>query len=85
MRDVAARAAALAGPALILLAGVAALVLVLVAEAADGAVTVPKGGAPVEATFVARQTGRFPIECSECCGSGHTWMKGELAVTARAQ
>ncbi len=46
-------------------------------------VTVPKGGAPVEATFVAREAGRFVIECSEYCGSGHKRMKGELVVTER--
>ncbi|MGE5127439.1 MAG: cupredoxin domain-containing protein [Betaproteobacteria bacterium] len=42
---------------------------------------IPKGGATVSATFVARQAGRFPIECSEYCGSGHKRMKGELIVT----
>jgi len=41
---------------------------------------IPKGGAMVSATFVARQAGRFPIECSEYCGSGHKRMKGELIV-----
>ncbi len=42
---------------------------------------IPKGGATVSTTFVARQAGRFPIECSEYCGSGHKRMKGELIVT----
>jgi cytochrome c oxidase subunit 2 len=42
---------------------------------------IPKGGAAVGVTFAARQAGRFPIECSEYCGSGHKRMKGELIVT----
>lgn len=41
---------------------------------------VPKGGATVTATFVAERAGRFPIECSEYCGSGHKRMRGELVV-----
>lgn len=43
-------------------------------------IAIPKGGAPVSATFVAGQAGRFPVECSEYCGSGHKRMKGELVV-----
>ena len=46
---------------------------------------IPKGGAAVSTTFVARQSGRFPIECSEYCGSGHKRMRGELVVTERAR
>ncbi len=42
---------------------------------------IPKGGATVTTTFVVRQAGRFPIECSEYCGSGHKRMKGELVVS----
>jgi cytochrome c oxidase subunit 2 len=43
-------------------------------------VAIPKGGAPVSATFVASRAGRFPMECSEYCGAGHKQMKGELVV-----
>lgn len=43
-------------------------------------VKAPKGGAPVTASFVAAQPGRFTIECSEYCGSGHKRMRGELVV-----
>lgn len=43
-------------------------------------VAIPKGGAAVTARFVAKQPGRFPIECSEYCGSGHKRMRGELVV-----
>jgi cytochrome c oxidase subunit II len=46
---------------------------------------IPKGGAAASATFVAEQAGRFPIECSEYCGSGHKRMKGELVVAEAAQ
>jgi cytochrome c oxidase subunit 2 len=42
---------------------------------------IPKGGAAASVTFVARRAGRFPIECSEYCGSGHKRMRGELIVT----
>jgi cytochrome c oxidase subunit 2 len=41
---------------------------------------IPKGGATSSATFVADKPGRYTIECSEYCGSGHKRMKGELVV-----
>jgi cytochrome c oxidase subunit 2 len=44
-------------------------------------VAIPKGGTPVSASFVASRAGRFPILCSEYCGSGHRRMRGELIVT----
>ena len=44
-------------------------------------VAIPKGGAPVSASFVANRPGRFPLVCSEYCGSGHRRMRGELVVT----
>ena len=43
-------------------------------------VAIPKGGAPVSVDLVATQAGRFPMECSEYCGSGHSRMRGELVV-----
>ncbi len=43
-------------------------------------VAIPKGGESVGVSFVARQPGTFPFECSEYCGSGHKRMKGELVV-----
>jgi cytochrome c oxidase subunit II len=43
-------------------------------------VAIPKGGATVTARFVAKEAGRYPIECSEYCGSGHKRMRGELVV-----
>jgi cytochrome c oxidase subunit 2 len=48
-------------------------------------VAIPKGGAPVTARFVAKQPGRFPMECSEYCGSGHKRMRGELVVEEAAR
>jgi len=45
----------------------------------------PKGGAVQSASFVADRPGRFPIECSEYCGSGHKRMRGELVVTEVAR
>jgi cytochrome c oxidase subunit 2 len=44
---------------------------------------VPRGGEPVEMTFVANAAGEFPILCSEYCGKGHEEMKGTLIVVAR--
>jgi cytochrome c oxidase subunit 2 len=41
---------------------------------------IPKGGAVVRVLLVADRPGRFPIECSEYCGSGHKRMRGELVV-----
>lgn len=41
---------------------------------------IPEGGVPVTVDFVASEAGRFPIECSEYCGSGHRRMRGELVV-----
>ena len=43
-------------------------------------VAIPKGGDRVSVLFVADEPGRFPIECSEYCGSGHKRMRGELVV-----
>jgi len=43
-------------------------------------VEIPKGGASVGVSFVASRVGRFPIECSEYCGTGHKRMRGELVV-----
>ena len=43
-------------------------------------VAIPKGGAVVHVLLVADKAGRFPIECSEYCGSGHKRMRGELVV-----
>ena len=48
-------------------------------------VEAPKGGAARSATFVADKPGRFAIECSEYCGSGHKRMRGELLVTESAR
>jgi cytochrome c oxidase subunit 2 len=48
-------------------------------------VAIPKGGQPVEVSFVADRVGTFPIECSEYCGSGHKRMKAELVVTEKVQ
>lgn len=41
---------------------------------------IPKGGGTVSVLLVADKLGRFPIECSEYCGSGHKRMRGELVV-----
>ena len=46
---------------------------------------IPKGGAAASASFVAEKAGRFLIECSEYCGSGHKRMKGELVVAEAAR
>jgi cytochrome c oxidase subunit 2 len=46
---------------------------------------IPKGGAPVSVLFVADKPGRFLIECSEYCGSGHKRMRGELVVAEDAR
>ncbi len=43
-------------------------------------VLAPKGGAVVEAQFVASKVGTFRFTCSEYCGSGHSRMKGLLVV-----
>jgi heme/copper-type cytochrome/quinol oxidase subunit 2 len=39
---------------------------------------VPKGGEPVVIEFIAPLAGRYEIECSEFCGSGHKQMKAAL-------
>jgi heme/copper-type cytochrome/quinol oxidase subunit 2 len=39
----------------------------------------------VSAHFVAGKAGRFPIVCSEYCGSGHKRMRGELVVVEAAR
>jgi cytochrome c oxidase subunit 2 len=44
---------------------------------------IPRGGTAVTIDFVATEAGRFPIVCSEYCGSGHEEMTGMLAVRAR--
>jgi cytochrome c oxidase subunit 2 len=41
---------------------------------------IPKGGGTVSVLLVADKPGRFLIECSEYCGSGHKKMRGELVV-----
>jgi cytochrome c oxidase subunit 2 len=41
---------------------------------------IPKGGGTVSVLLVADKPGRFVIECSEYCGSGHKKMRGELVV-----
>jgi len=45
----------------------------------DVEVPIPKGGEAVTVEFVAR-AGRYRMECSEYCGSGHKRMRGELVV-----
>jgi cytochrome c oxidase subunit 2 len=47
-------------------------------------VKVPKGGEAVTVTLVADKPGRFRMECSEYCGSGHKRMRGELVVAEEA-
>jgi nitrite reductase (NO-forming)/hydroxylamine reductase len=39
----------------------------------------------VSVLFVADKPGRFLIECSEYCGSGHKRMRGELVVAEDAR
>ena len=41
-------------------------------------VQVPKGGDPVIVEFTAPTAGRYEIDCSEFCGSGHGRMKAAL-------
>lgn len=48
-------------------------------------VGIPKGGAEVTASFQAGQPGRYPMTCSEYCGSGHRRMRGELVVTGASE
>jgi cytochrome c oxidase subunit 2 len=43
---------------------------------------VPKGGDPVVIEFIAPPVGRYEIECSEFCGSGHKQMKAALISVA---
>jgi cytochrome c oxidase subunit 2 len=52
-------------------------------EKLDVSREIPRGGDPVVIDLVARDAGRFPILCSEYCGSGHDDMKGALVVRAR--
>ena len=40
------------------------------------------GDEPVAIEFVASKAGRYPILCSEYCGSGHKEMTGTLVVNA---
>jgi len=49
----------------------------------DLEVLIPKGGEVVTVEFVARR-GRYRMECSEYCGSGHKRMRGELVVVEAA-
>ena len=42
------------------------------------------GDDPVTIEFVASKAGRYPILCSEYCGSGHKEMTGTLVVNAAA-
>jgi cytochrome c oxidase subunit 2 len=46
--------------------------------------TVPKGGEPITAEFVASVAGTFEFKCSEYCGRGHSGMKGQLIVKPAA-
>jgi len=48
-------------------------------------VAIPRGGAEVHVLLVADKPGRFVIECSEYCGSGHKRMRGELVVAGAAR
>ena len=41
-------------------------------------VQVPKGGEPAIVEFTAPPAGRYEIDCSEFCGSGHGRMKAAL-------
>jgi cytochrome c oxidase subunit 2 len=43
---------------------------------------IPKSGEPVVIEFTAPAAGRFDIECSEFCGSGHKQMKATLISVA---
>ena len=45
-------------------------------------VQVPKGGAPASVEFMAPAAGRYEIDCSEFCGSGHGRMKAALVSVA---
>ena len=45
--------------------------------------TIPKGGAPVVAEFVADKPGTFQIKCSEYCGPGHKTMTGTIVVAPK--
>jgi len=49
-------------------------------EALGVEVAIPKGGEIVSVEFVAAAPGRYRMECSEYCGSGHRRMRGELVV-----
>jgi len=45
-------------------------------------VQVPKGGEPAVVEFTAPAAGRYEIDCSEFCGSGHGRMKAALVSVA---
>jgi cytochrome c oxidase subunit 2 len=45
-------------------------------------VQVPRGGEPVIVEFTAPPAGRYDIECSEFCGTGHGQMKAALVSVA---
>jgi cytochrome c oxidase subunit 2 len=48
-------------------------------------VQVPRGGGAVTAEFTAPPPGRYEIECSESCGSGHKRMKAVLVSVDATQ
>jgi cytochrome c oxidase subunit 2 len=35
----------------------------------------------IEVTFTPEQPGRYTFECSQLCGAGHSFMRGEIIVT----
>ena len=43
---------------------------------------IPRGGDVVTIDFTAKDSGRFPIMCSEYCGDDHDKMQGMLVVVA---
>jgi cytochrome c oxidase subunit 2 len=43
---------------------------------------IPRGDIPVRIDFTAPAPGRYPIVCSEYCGTNHDDMKGTLVVRA---
>lgn len=48
-------------------------------------VQVPKGGEPAIVEFMAPTAGRYEIDCSEFCGSGHGRMKAALVSVGLAR
>lgn len=43
---------------------------------------IPRGTDPISIPFTAKEPGRFPIICSEYCGTDHDSMRGMLVVQA---